>query len=313
VSPRADNDALPSSQRDLIAAFLAHLRLERHLSPNTLAAYRTDLLHLATFLARSHRSLESVDHSTLRRFLAQQHALGYARASIARRVGAIHTFYRWAADAGRIDHDPSLLLGRPKVANRLPTVLRVGEAAALMDAPAPADTDEPVAVAVRLRDEAILELLYGSGLRVSEVTTLTTEGLDLEGGRVHVVGKGSKQRRVPLSEDSVRALRTWLAEGRPLLAARSTEALFVNRKRKPMSPRDIRAMVDGYAGDLLPGRRVGPHTLRHSFATHLLEGGADIRAVQELLGHSSVATTQRYTHVSRTRLFEAYERSHPRA
>ena len=118
---------------------------------------------------------------------------------------------------------------------------------------------------------------------------------------------------MPLSEDAVRALRTWLAEGRPLLATQSTEALFVNRKRKPMTPRDVRAMVDGYAGGLLPGRRVGPHTLRHSFATHLLEGGADIRAVQELLGHSSVATTQRYTHVSRTRLFEAYERSHPRA
>jgi site-specific recombinase XerD len=118
---------------------------------------------------------------------------------------------------------------------------------------------------------------------------------------------------VPLSEDAVRALRTWLAAGRPVLATQPTEALFVNRKRKPMGPRDVRAMVDGYAGDLLPGRRVGPHTLRHSFATHLLEGGADIRAVQELLGHSSVATTQRYTHVSRTRLFEAYERSHPRA
>jgi integrase/recombinase XerC len=313
VSPRTDDDALPASQRELIAAFLEHLRLERHLSPNTLAAYRTDLLQLGTFLARSHRSFESADHETLRRFLAQQHALGYARATIARRVGAIHTFYRWAADAGRIEHDPSLLLGRPKVANRLPTVLRVSEAAALMEAPAPDETDDPVVVAVRLRDEAILELLYGSGLRVSEVTTLTTAGLDLEGGRVHVVGKGSKERRVPLSEDAVDALRTWLAEGRPVLATQPTEALFVNRKRKPMSPRDVRAMVDGYAGDLLPGRRVGPHTLRHSFATHLLEGGADIRAVQELLGHSSVATTQRYTHVSRTRLFEAYERSHPRA
>ena len=313
MSPRTDDDALPASQRELIAAFLEHLRLERHLSPNTLAAYRTDLLQLGTFLARSHRSFESADHETLRRFLAQQHALGYARASIARRVGAIHTFYRWAADAGRIEHDPSLLLGRPKVANRLPTVLRVSEAAALMEAPAPDETDDPVVVAVRLRDEAILELLYGSGLRVSEVTTLTTAGLDLEGGRVHVVGKGSKERRVPLSEDAVDALRTWLAEGRPVLATQPTEALFVNRKRKPMSPRDVRAMVDGYAGDLLQGRRVGPHTLRHSFATHLLEGGADIRVVQELLGHASVATTQRYTHVSRTRLFEAYERSHPRA
>jgi site-specific recombinase XerD len=313
VAPRANDDALPASQRELIDAFLAHLRLERHLSANTSTAYRTDLLHLATFLHRSRRTLEDVDQATLRRFLAQQHALGYARASIARRVGAIHTFYRWASDAGRIDQDPSLLLGRPKVASRLPTVLRVGEAAALMEAPASMPGEDLVAVAVRLRDEAILELLYGSGLRVSEVTTLTLEGLDLDGGRVHVLGKGSKERRVPLSEYAVGALRAWLATGRPVLATVPTAALFVNRKHKPMSPRDVRAMVDGYAGALLPGRRVGPHTLRHSFATHLLEGGADIRAVQELLGHSSDATTQRYTHVSRSRLFEAYERSHPRA
>ena len=139
------------------------------------------------------------------------------------------------------------------------------------------------------------------------------DGLDLDGGRVHVLGKGSKERRVPLSDYAVAALRVWLSEGRSVLAIVPTEALFVNRKHKPMTPRDVRAMVDGYAGGLLPGRRVGPHTLRHSFATHLLEGGADIRAVQELLGHSSVATTQRYTHVSRSRLFEAYERSHPRA
>ncbi len=313
MAPRVIVDALPASQRELIDAFLAHLRLERHLSNNTLTAYRTDLLHLATFLHRSHLGLASADHATLRRFLAQQHALGYARASIARRVGAIHTFYRWANDAGRIDQDPSLLLGRPKVANRLPTVLRVGEAAALMEEPASTPEDDPTAVAVRRRDEAILELLYGSGLRVSEITTLTTDGLDLDGGRVHVVGKGSKERSVPLSEYAVGALRVWLADGRPVLATEPTRALFVNRKRKPMGPRDVRAMVDGYAGSLLPGRRVGPHTLRHSFATHLLEGGADIRAVQELLGHSSVATTQRYTHVSRTRLFEAHERSHPRA
>ena len=309
----SDDDVLPASQRELIDAFVAHLRLERHLSANTLAAYRNDLVRVATFLDRMGRSLESADHATLRRFLAQQHALGYARASIARRVGAIHTFYRWATDAARIDHDPSLLLGSPKVANRLPTVLRAGEAAALMDLPAGIPTDDPIARAVALRDEAILELLYGSGLRVSEATALTRDGLDLDGGRVHVVGKGSKQRRVPLSDYAVTALRAWLADGRSVLATVPTEALFVNRKHKPMSPRDVRAMVDGYAGALLPGRRVGPHTLRHSFATHLLEGGADIRAVQELLGHSSVATTQRYTHVSRTRLFEAHERSHPRA
>jgi site-specific recombinase XerD len=313
VSPEASDRAVPSSQRDLIEAFVAHLALERHLSPNTLAAYRTDLLHLATFLHRSELRLESADHVALRRFLAQQHALGYARASVARRVGAIHTFYRWALADGRVEHDPSLLLGGPKVANRLPTVLREAEAAHLMELPRAPDADDPLERAVALRDQAVLELLYGSGLRVSEVTSLTRDDLDLDGARVTVMGKGRKERRLPLSDFAVVAVRAWLNEGRSVLASEPSGALFVNRKHKPMSPRDVRAMVQSYAGDLLPGRRVGPHTLRHSFATHLLEGGADIRAVQELLGHSTVATTQRYTHVSRTRLFGAYERAHPRA
>jgi site-specific recombinase XerD len=147
---------------------------------------------------------------------------------------------------------------------------------------------------------------------VSEVTALRPEDVDLEGARVLVRGKGSKERRVPVSDFAVAAVRAWLTQGRPALATDAPGPVFLNRKRKPMTPRDVRAMVDGYAGGLLPGRRVGPHTLRHSFATHLLEGGADIRAVQELLGHSSVATTQRYTHVSRARLFEAHERAHPR-
>jgi integrase/recombinase XerC len=304
---------LPGSQRDLIAAFGEHLALERHLSPNTVAAYGTDLRHLATFLVRGHQRLETADQHTLRRFLAQQHALGYSRASVARRVGAIHTFYRWAVADRRIERDPSLLLGRPKVANRLPTVLHAGEAADLMEIPAEPHTDEPLERAIALRDRAILELLYGSGLRVSEVTSLTSDSLDLDGARVLVMGKGRKERRVPLSDFAVGALRSWLRDGLPHLAVEGVEALFVNRKHKAMGTRDVRAMVQGYAGDLLPGRRVGPHTLRHSFATHLLEGGADIRAVQELLGHSSVATTQRYTHVSRARLFEAYEQAHPRA
>jgi integrase/recombinase XerC len=313
-TPTEPPDAFAASQRALIEAFLAHLRLERHLSANTLAAYRTDLVHLATFLHRGGSSLETAERLTLRRFLAQQHALGYARASIARRVGAIHSFYRWATADGRLDRDPSLLLGRPKVANRLPTVLRAREAATLMEAPAPGATAaaDPMDRVIALRDTAILELLYGSGLRVSEVTSLTGQHLDLEGARVNVMGKGSKERRLPLSDFAVSALRAWL-DARHLLATVPIPALFVNRKHKQMSPRDVRAMLEGYAGDLLPGRRVGPHTLRHSFATHLLEGGADIRAVQELLGHSSVATTQRYTHVSRARLFEAHERSHPRA
>jgi integrase/recombinase XerC len=208
--------------------------------------------------------------------------------------------------------------------NRLPSVLRPNEAEILAEAPGSEDVSEvtagdvdPLEHAVALRDRAVLELLYGSGLRVGEVAGLTVDRLDVPRGRVLVLGKGSKERDVPISEYAADALRDYLAEGRDQMASEgSGEAsrhLFFNRRRKPFSERDIRSMVERYGATLLPGRRVTPHTLRHSFATHLLEGGADIRAVQELLGHASVATTQRYTHVSRRRLFDAYERAHPRA
>jgi len=315
------SDALPHDDERLIGAFETHLRLERRLSQNTVAAYRTDLRAVATFLARDRASLAGATHALLRRFLAQQHTLGYARASIARRVGAIRTFYRWAVSTGRLEADPSLLLGRPKVVNRLPTVLRPAEAAGLAEAPAsPADgaverpaEEERLERAVVLRDRAVLELLYGSGLRVGEVARLTVDRVDPARGRVLVLGKGSKERELPCSEYAVQALEAYLRDGRPAMAPDASPHLFFNRRRKPFSERDIRSMVQRYGATLLPGRRVTPHTLRHSFATHLLEGGADIRAVQELLGHASVATTQRYTHVSRRRLFEAYERSHPRA
>jgi integrase/recombinase XerC len=313
-----EQDALPPSQLHLVAAFADHLRLERHLSAHTVVAYQRDLLELGGFLRRAGSSLEEADRATLRRFLAQQHTLGYARASIARRVGAIHTFYRWALAENRVPLDPSSSLGSPKVVNRLPTVLRPSEAEALVEAPPIDQTDGgsdeggAVAGAIALRDRAVLELLYGSGLRVSEVAGLTLDRVDLARGRVLVMGKGSKEREVPMSDPAVEALRRWVADGRDVLGTGST-SLFFNRKGRPIGQRDIRTLVEGYSGRLLPGRRVTPHTLRHSYATHLLEGGADIRAVQELLGHATVATTQRYTHVSRTRLFEAYERSHPRA
>ncbi|HEX7248701.1 MAG TPA: tyrosine-type recombinase/integrase, partial [Actinomycetota bacterium] len=273
---------------------------------------------LATFLHRGGTSLADATYPLLRRFLAQQHTLGYARASIARRVGSIHTFYRWALADGRVTEDPSLLLGRPKVVNRLPTVLRRQEAAALAEAPAagPRDDDHeptPVDRAIALRDVAALELMYGSGLRVGEVASLTLDRIDLDRGRVNVMGKGAKEREVPMSDYAVDALRDFLRHGRAALAPHGSRHLFHNRRKKRFSSRDIRTMVERYGGTVLPGRRVTPHTLRHSFATHLLEGGADIRAVQELLGHASVATTQRYTHVSRARLFKAYDQSHPRA
>jgi integrase/recombinase XerC len=313
-----EQDTLPPSQLRLVRAFADHLRLERHLSTNTVLAYRRDLLELVGFLQRAESSLEEADRAILRRFLAQQHALGYARASVARRVGAIHTFYRWALAEHRVPLDPSASLGSPKVVNRLPTVLRPGEAAALVEAPpldeadGGSDDEDAGSRAVGFRDRAVLELLYGSGLRVSEVAGLTIDRVDLTRGRVLVLGKGSKEREVPMSDPAVEAVRRWVSEGRDAMGTGST-SLFFNRKGRPIGQRDIRSLVEGYSGRLLPGRRVTPHTLRHSYATHLLEGGADIRAVQELLGHATVATTQRYTHVSRTRLFEAYERSHPRA
>jgi len=303
---------LPHPEAKLIGEFADHLALERRLSEHTVAAYRRDLEQLAVFLSRQRRSLASATYPLLRRFLAQQVTLGYARASIARRVGAIHTFYRWAAARGFVRADPAAMLGRPKVANRLPTVLRPKEAAGLVEAPEPGSQDDE-GQAVALRDRAVLEVLYGSGLRVGEVSSLTLDRIDLAQARVRVMGKGSKERDVPLSDFAVEAIRDYLRRGRGPLAADGSAALFFNRKRKPLGVRDIRALVGRYGSGKLSGRRVTPHTLRHSFATHLLEGGADIRVVQELLGHSSVATTQRYTHVSRARLFAAYRQSHPRA
>lgn len=316
------NDDLPPAEAKLIERFCDHLALERGLSNHTVAAYRRDLSLLARFLGRVGRTLEDADRAVLRRFLAQQTTLGYARASVARRIGAIHTFYRWAESRGVVDADPAAALGRPKVSSRLPVVLRPGEAGELVEAPAepprPAgrrrSRDDALDAAIALRDRALLELMYGSGLRVAEVAALTVDAVDLDRDRVLVHGKGSRDREVPLSEHASQAVRAYLDGGRPVMApAEATRTLFFNRRRKPVSPRDIRAMVAEYGGRTLSGRRVTPHTLRHSFATHLLEGGADIRAVQELLGHASVTTTQRYTHVSRRRLVEAYRASHPRA
>jgi integrase/recombinase XerC len=312
---------LPRNDAALIEEFAEHLAHERRLSVNTVEAYRRDVTELSRFLGRTRRSLDSATLELLRRFLAQQTTLGYARTSIARRVGAIRTFYAWALRRSVVERDPAAMLGRPKAASRLPTVLRAAEAADLVEAPVnlPSSRDRAddasaaLERAIALRDRAVLELLYGSGLRVGELTGLTLDRIDLDRARVIVHGKGDKEREVPLSEYASDALRAYLRDARPTMAIESSPALFFNRRKRPMTSRDIRGMVEKYARRVMSGRRVTPHTLRHSFATHLLEGGADIRAVQELLGHASLATTQRYTHVSRARLFDAYRASHPRA
>jgi integrase/recombinase XerC len=307
-------DELPHDEdQRLIGEFADHLALERHLSEHTVAAYRGDLMQLAVFLGRQRRSLITATYPELRRFLGQQVTLGYARSSIARRVGTIHTFYRWAVGKGHVERDPAALLGRPKVASRLPSVLRPREAAALVETPGPSQDAGPLELAAVLRDRAVLELLYGSGLRVAEVAGLTLDRIDLDRGRVTVMGKGSKEREVPISDFAIDAVERYLREGRRAMASEGSSSAFFNLRKKPLGTRDVRRLVGRYGAETLSGRRVTPHTLRHSFATHLLEGGADIRVVQELLGHASVATTQRYTHVSRARLFEAYKQSHPRA
>ena len=301
--------------RDLgaIDAFVDHLVLERRLSTHTAQAYRTDLGSLAVFLRRAGRSLFDADYHLLRRWLAHLGTRGYARTSVARKAAATGTFYGWAARRGMVQANPAALLARPARASRLPSVLKVGEAERLATAPTGAD-------AAGLRDRAVLELLYGSGLRVAEACGLDVEDVDLDGQRVRVMGKGAKERVVPMGDFAVQAVAEYLRSGRGAFLPRAesrapggSDALFFNRRKKRMTPRDARAMVQRYVRVALAGRSVSPHTLRHSFATHLLEAGADIRAVQELLGHASLATTQRYTHVSRTRLFDAYRRSHPRA
>jgi integrase/recombinase XerC len=310
----------------VLDGFVHHLSLERRLSVHTVNAYRGDVESLALFLARQGMTLQGATLPLLRRWLAQLGTRGYARASIARKAAGIRTFFAWALRRGLVETDPAALLSRPAVGRRLPNVLRQPEASGLVEAP-------PTTGPIGLRDRAALEILYGSGLRVSELCSLDLDDVDLRGQRVRVMGKGGKERVVPMGDFAVGAVDDYLVHGRPALAvgrgrtsegASSTtagsrtgdpieEPLFLNRRRRRMGPRDVRAMVDRYLRQALGGRKASPHTLRHSFATHLLEGGADIRAVQELLGHASLATTQLYTHVSNTRLFEAYRRSHPRA
>ena len=303
-----------------MSEFVDHLRLQRGLSEHTVQAYRGDVLSLAEFLARGSTTLLEAGLPQLRRWLAHLVTRGYARSSIARKAAAIKTFYAWAHRRRLIETNPASLLTSPSSASRLPTVLKPTEPA--VPASAPDDTDP-----VGLRDRAILELLYGSGLRVAELCSLRISDVDIPGRRLRVVGKGAKERVVPMGDFEVLAIgeylkrsRNWFLKGKEETDAHSSgrarpnvEALFFNRRGKPMTPRDVRGMLDGYIHRVLAGRKVSPHTLRHSFATHLLEGGADIRSVQELLGHATLATTQRYTHVSKGRLFDAYRQSHPRA
>lgn len=294
---------------DVAAAFVRACRAERDLSPHTVAAYRRDLGQFAAWAQRGRvTAVASVDRRLLRRYIAFLSERRYARRTIARKASALRSMLDWAARTGIVSASPADDLAAPRLDRTLPRVLKASEAAALCELP---PADDPVGA----RDRAILEILYATGARVSEVCALDVDDLDLDAASLRVVGKGRKHRQVPAGEHAVLALRSYIGHARPALVAAASRAdaaaLFVNRRGGRMSTRAVRAVVYRYSGE--SGRSVGPHALRHSFATHLLDGGADLRSVQELLGHASLATTQIYTHVSAERLRSVYESSHPRA
>ncbi len=279
-------------------------------SAETRRAYRADVDAFADWAARAGCSVPScVNRLVLRRYLAYLSTRRYARATIARKAAALRAYFGWCRRRGIVTEDPAQRLGSPGTGGRLPSVLSHGELDALLDGgPAPRST--ALAAAFVLRDDAVLELLYAAGLRVSELCGLDRTGLDLGGRTITVMGKGAKERRLPVYERCAEMLGRWLDEGRPVVARPGSppEAVFLNRVGNRLGPRDVRRIVDRRSP--VPTH---PHALRHTMATHLLDGGADLRVVQEMLGHASLRTTQIYTHVSRERLIEVYSGTHPRA
>jgi site-specific recombinase XerD len=296
-----------------IEGFLASMTAA---APATISAYRSDLVDFTRWAVETEITEPSeVTRRVLRQYLAALSDRPVAPRTLARRASALRRYFGWQTRTGRLRSDPTLGLRAPRGTGRLPKILHEEQLHQLLDAP-PARaglTDDqladPLQRAIHLRDQAVLEVLYGSGLRVSELCGLRQRDLDLLGRKVTVWGKGSKQRMLPLSDPSVDALAAWLDDGRPLMADPSLgDVVFFNRRGSQLSPRDVRRLLDRRSVE-----PTHPHALRHTFATHLLDGGADLRSVQELLGHEDLATTQIYTHISKERLRDVFDRTHPRA
>jgi integrase/recombinase XerC len=304
--------SLPARLAAALDGFARHLRAERGLSPHSVRAYRGDVAGLLEHARRmGHDSVSTLDLRVLRSWLAAQSTRGRARTTLARRAAAARAFTAWAVRDGLLASDCGALLASPRSRPALPAVLDRAEAAALLDVAAiAADDAEPESI----RDLAVLEVLYASGIRVGELCGLDLDDID-HGRRVlRVMGKGAKERTVPMGLPAVRALDRWLAEGRPRLARHdSGAAAFLGSRGGRLDPRTARRAVHRLLADVPGAPDLGPHGLRHSAATHLLEGGADLRSVQELLGHATLATTQIYTHVSVDRLKATYDQAHPRA
>jgi integrase/recombinase XerC len=288
--------------------FLDYIRLNRNASAHTVAAYESDLSQFLAFAGHERGAREALepkhlDLALIRGFLAELYRQGQARASVARKVSALRTFVRYLRREGWIESDPAALAVAPKREQKVPAHLSVDEMSRLLDAP---DAATPLG----RRDRAILELFYASGIRLSELVALDLEDVDLAGRMVRVMGKGRKERIVPFNQKAAAALRSWLKDR---VALTRGDALFVNARGGRLTGRSVQRLVARYVTSCSTRFGISPHALRHSFATHLLQAGADLRAIQELLGHVRLSTTQRYTHVNVAQLLDVYRKAHPRA
>ena len=296
-----------------VERFLNYMSVERGVSPNTLSAYRNDLCQLVDYLSDGDNGASGevawgkVDAATMAAYVLQLHAKGYSDTTRARKVASTRSLFSFLLEEDVVASDPTENLSAPRTGRSLPDTLSEEEVDALLSAP---DGDSPEA----WRDRAMLELLYASGQRVSELVTLNLEDLDLEQSFVRCFGKGSKERLVPLHEQAVEVLRAYLTRGRPeLLTAKSGNAVFLNQRGNRLTRQGFWLILRALSSEAGIQSKVSPHTLRHSFATHLLRGGAPLRHVQELLGHASITTTQVYTHLTSEHVRTEYEKAHPRA
>lgn len=294
---------LPSEMAD----YLRVIRVERGLSANTITAYRQDLTTFSKFLDKQKRDLGSVDHLLVLRFLNQLRTAGRANTSIARMVTTLRKCFAYLKKEGVVAHDPMQTIKPPKKAQHLPAVLTINEVDDLLAVP---DVEKPLGI----RNKAMLELMYATGLRVSELVHLKLTDLHLDLAMLQTIGKGDKERIIPMGEVAIDWLKTYLRDSRPkLLKGQQSEAVFLNDHGRPISRQGVWLLIKNLVKAAGIQKDVSPHTLRHSFATHILENGADLRIVQELLGHSDISTTQIYTHISKKRLTEVYDQFHPRA
>lgn len=318
--------------RDHLKSFLAYLKHNRHVSPHTLRAYDTDVMQYLAWVAgdtgKKMSALEAadLDMRSARSYLVELNRAGKARSSVARKLSALKTFVRYLRREDLIDHDPTAMAVAPKRDQTIPVFLSEQEITRLIETP---NTGDPLG----RRDRAILELFYASGLRLSELVALDIEDLNLSGRMVRVMGKGRKQRLLPFNQSAADAIRVWLKDRAQILAGRRSEVagrrqaiapkfpkgakaddpLFVNYRGTRLTDRSVDRLLRKYVAQCSTRMGISPHALRHSFATHLLQRGADLRAIQELLGHAALSTTQRYTHVNAAQLIEVYRKSHPRA